>query len=314
MGVSVVEPVVERGWDPDGGRARLFSGHESFPVRYGWLPKLYEAVQQDPQIFSSDERAILALGLGRNMVKALRFWGDTFGLVRFERGAAVATRFARRLLDPDHGLDPYLEDRGSLWRLHWQLTAHAGLGAWVTAFLELQDSEIGRERLVDLVRGRALTVRGPITAGTAVAHVDMLVRTYNSGLMSEAAGGDDSSGCPFQELRLIESSVASGRATIRLPRGRKPDLDVGAFAFALHDFWTGTAPTSRSLSLRSLLLEKRSPGTIFRLDENALHERLEAVAAAAGMELREDGAGGLDLVASGQDDINELERLAWPAL
>lgn len=312
--MSVVESIAERAWSQEGARARIFSGHESFPCRYGWLPKLYEAVEQDPEIFSSDERAILALGLGRNMVKALRFWGDVFGLLKIERGLASNTRFARRLLDVDRGLDPFLEDRSTLWRLHWRITAHGGLGAWVTAFLELQDGEIPRDRLVELVRSRAQTARGPITAGTASAHVDMLIRTYDWSRISERAGGEDASGCPFQELHLMESSVANGTSMIRLPRGRKPDLEESAFAFALHDFWTGTAPASHSLSLRALLLERRSPGQIFRLDESSLHERLDAVAAAVGMELRDDGTGGIDLVARDLNDIGELESLAWPTL
>lgn len=314
VSVSVVESVVDRGWDPDGGRARTFSGHESFPCRYGWLPKLYEAVESDPQIFTSDERAILALGLGRNMVKALRFWGDAFGLLRIDKGLASNTPFARRLLDPANGLDPYLEDVGSLWRLHWRLTAHAGLGAWVTAFQELQDSEVSRDRLVELVRARAMTARRSITAGTAGAHVDILVRTYNWSRISDRAPGEDASGCPFQELHLMETATANGSMMVKLPRGRKADLDVSAFAYAVHDFWRGTAPASHALSMRSLLLERRSPGQIFRLDETALHERMDALAAAAGLDLREDGAGGIDLALSGLEDLAELQRLAWPAL
>ena len=96
-------------WNPSGGHAQIYSGHESFACRYGWLPKLYEAVQQDEGLFSSDERSILALGLGKNMVKALRFWGQTFGLLHVERGSARNTEFARRLLDGESGIDPYLE-------------------------------------------------------------------------------------------------------------------------------------------------------------------------------------------------------------
>ncbi len=304
---------LETVWNAEGGRARVFSGHESFPCRYGWLPKLYEAVQQDPEIFTSDERAIVALGIGRNMVKALRFWGDSLGLLRVEGGLAFNTALAHRLLHPEVGLDPYLEEVGSLWRLHWRVAAHAGLGAWVTAFLDLQDTEVSRERLIELVRNRALTVRGPITTGTANAHVDMLIRTYDWSRISDTAPGEDGSGCPFQELYLLETSTTNGVNLLKFPRGKKPHLEVGAFAYALHDFWTGTARTSRSISMRSLLLERRSPGVIFRLDEQALHEHLEAITSRAAMELREDGAGGIDLVARTLEDIGELERVAWPA-
>src|SRR3546814_4672832 len=89
---------------------------------------LYEAISDDPALFSSDERAILKLGLGRNMVKSIRFWGDAFGLTRQAGGETRATEFADRLLDPEAGLDRYLETPGSLWRLHWTLATHGGLG------------------------------------------------------------------------------------------------------------------------------------------------------------------------------------------
>ena len=50
-----------------------FSGHESFACRYAWLPKAYRALRNDPLIFSDEPRAMVELGLGKNMVRSLRF-------------------------------------------------------------------------------------------------------------------------------------------------------------------------------------------------------------------------------------------------
>ena len=47
---------------PEG--VEVFSGHESFACRYGWLPKLHEAVGADPELFADDDRAMAELGLG----------------------------------------------------------------------------------------------------------------------------------------------------------------------------------------------------------------------------------------------------------
>ena len=301
---------VDGGWNPSGGHARVFSGHESFACRYGWLPKLYEAVQQDEELFMSDERAILALGLGSNMVKAIRFWGQVFGLLQVRRGLARNTELARRLLDTDTGIDPYLEDPGSLWRLHWMVTAHAGLGAWVTTFLELQDAQITRDRLIDVVRSRAVAARGSVTQRTATNHVDILLRTYDWARFEAATPGEDAAGCPFQELHLIETSAVNGQTVVSVKRGPKPLLDVGAFAFALNDYWQGTAPGSRSLSVRSLLVDRRSPGVVYRLDEGSLLACLEALCGMSGMQVRSDGAGGMDVVGDGQAK-DRLEEVAW---
>ena len=298
------------GWNASGGHARVFSGHESFTCRYGWLPKLYEAVEQDEELFTTDERAILALGLGSNMVKAIRFWGQVFGLLQVHRGLARNTELARRLFDTEIGIDPYLEDPGSLWRLHWTVTAHAGLGAWVTTFLELQDAQITRDRLIDIVRSRAVTARGSVTQRTATTHVDILLRTYDWARFEAAAPGEDASGCPFQELHLIETSAVNGQTLVSVKRGPKPLLDVGAFAFALNDYWQGTAPGSRSLSVRSLLVDRRAPGVVYRLDEGSLFACLEELCGISGMQMRSDGAGGTDVVGDGQ--VKErLEEVAW---
>lgn len=297
-------------WAIDGDKARVFSGHESFAVRYGWLPKLYETVNADPLVFSSDERAILALGLGRNMVKSIRFWGDAFGLTRLEGRSVVATQFAHRLFSPG-GFDPYLEDPNSLWRLHWRISTHAGIGAWVVVFQETFDPEIARERLVERLRARAATSRGAITVSTATAHADMLIRTYDSGDGEATAAAEESLGSPFQELGLLSAGISAGKQVVRLTRGRRRDLAPSSLAFAIHRFWQGTASGERTLSLRSLLLDRRSPGVIFRMDENELLHKLEGICAAtSAVTLREDGVGGINLVA-GEDVFERLERFAW---
>lgn len=298
------------GWTDKGGLK--FSGHESFVIRYGWLPKLHDAVTASPDVFSSDERAILTLGLGRNMVKSIRFWGDALGLTEQSGRQVIATPLAKRLLDPATGRDPYLEDVDSLWRLHWLLATRARLGAWSTLFLDLRDAVIPRHRLVTAVTGQAEALGSRISPGTASAHVDILVRSYDAGRTEGVPVPEDALGCPLQELDLVREESVLGTPTLRLSRGPKPTLGVPAFAFAVHDFWTGTAPGSDAVSLRSLMLSRRSPGMVFVLDESGLHERLGALCAAAGgLELRDDGAGGVDLVATRRGAVEALEELGW---
>ena len=78
---------------------------------------------------SSTARTRLScLGVGKNMVNAMRYWSKAFKLTQEHAhgdpstGARLAapTWRARWLLD-ENGADPYLEDTGSLWLLHWWL-------------------------------------------------------------------------------------------------------------------------------------------------------------------------------------------------
>lgn len=310
MSASAAEPAVEEsGWPVRPG-PRVFSGHESFACRYGWLPKLYDAAMDDPALFASDDDAMLRLGLGRNMVKSLRFWGDVFGLTKTRGGQVLVTAFARRLLDPTDGLDPYLETPGSLWRLHWRLTVHAGLGAWAVAFFETFDREITRERFVAAVRSRASQVRGTITSGTATNHVDVFLRTYAGSEYSDGAP-EETLGSPFQDLELLRTAASAGIPTVRFLRGPKRTLDTKALAFVLEDFWRCTAPGSATLSLRSLMLSHAAPGAVLLLDEPALHDNIEELCSRSrSLALRSDGSGGFDLTNT-SDPLHELRELAW---
>lgn len=300
-------------WSLDEGKARLFSGHESFACRYGWLVKLYHAVEDNPDLFASDDDAILTLGLGRNMVKSIRLWGQAFGLTRTAKGQTLNTDLAHRLMNPATGIDPYLEDIGTLWRLHWQIAAHGGLGAWVIALQEVFDARITREQLIGLVGASAAATRGAISASTASVHVDIFLRTYDWSRGDTQSAAEEGAGSPFQELKLIETTHSSGGTVVTINRGPKSDLRVEDFAFALRDYWVGTAASSQQISLRTLQLDKRGPAAAFKLDEGSLQILVEEVTRKTSMELESDGAGGKALVAPHDKHFEELEALAWPA-
>ena len=50
-----------------------FGRHETFALRYSWLTKGFQAVQADSEVFASNE-ATVTLGVGKNMVNAIRYW------------------------------------------------------------------------------------------------------------------------------------------------------------------------------------------------------------------------------------------------
>ena len=102
-----------------------FAGHETFPFRYTWLRKAFEAVQEDPEVFGRDDAMVL-LGVGKNMVRSMRHWALVSGIIEEDpevsqnRGRVLRpTELATRLL-ADDGWDPYLEDPATVWLLHWQ--------------------------------------------------------------------------------------------------------------------------------------------------------------------------------------------------
>jgi hypothetical protein len=88
-----------------------FSGHETFPCRYAWLPKAFAAIQEDHAAFADDERAMIRLGVGKNMVRAIRFWMVEMSVaVKRAGGGYEPSSFARAVFQRKKGIDPFLQE------------------------------------------------------------------------------------------------------------------------------------------------------------------------------------------------------------
>lgn len=98
-----------------------FGRHETFALRYSWLTKGFQAFDSNKAIFSSDE-SIIELGVGKNMVNAIKYWlratmleDSADGLVATPIGKAVFSK---------GGWVPYLEDEATIWLIHWLLATN----------------------------------------------------------------------------------------------------------------------------------------------------------------------------------------------
>jgi len=102
-----------------------FGQHETFPMRYGWMTKGVEALTKSPDFFAKPEEAMIELGIGSNMVRALQYWLRVTGIARFDQGEGIVTPLGEALIG-DKG-DQYLEDEATLWIIHWLIASNAEL-------------------------------------------------------------------------------------------------------------------------------------------------------------------------------------------
>ncbi len=261
-------------------REERFSGHESFVCRYGWLRKLYDAISANPKIFADEEKAMVVFGIGKNMVRSIRFWGEAFSLMEGTPTQGYRpTAFGRCLLDEESGIDPYLEDRNSLWLLHWKITTGANLAAWNVGFQDLQDHQFTKNRFYELVKLRGRRINKELAESTIKQHTDIFLGTYASmNQHYEALVLDESMGSPFQELGLLKKSLTDVKDEIFLFNiGQKRGLNGKAFLYALLDYWEQRAPNSKTLSLKEIMFGKCCPGTVFRLSEYDVIEYLDSI-------------------------------------
>lgn len=273
-----------------------FSGHETFPLRYGWLKKAFDAVQEtnsapnNRSVFSDD--AIARFGVGRNMVASMRHWANATGIVTEAEGPNIirTTQLGRKLFG-HKALDPYMEHPATLWLMHWQLSAHPEKTTWFWAFNHFPAVTFEREQLVKGLDRVAKELGWSRAAGTTIKNdVACFIRTYAAQPASAKTGHEDSLESPLTELGLIKA--VHKRDSFRFVRGPKSTLGDGVFAYALIDFWARYSKAA-TLSFEAIAHEPGSPGRVFLLDENDVVDRLAVLDTVTGGAFRWSETAGL---------------------
>ena len=126
--------------------------HGSFYLRRGWGTKIIQAVEADEMIFSpsNELKAVDEIGLGRVMIKALRYWADVTGLTKEVKAQGGIKEVALPLFQLIEKGDRYFQKKGSLLLLHRNIaTNDENATAWYWAFNELNKQAFSREEFVE---------------------------------------------------------------------------------------------------------------------------------------------------------------------
>ena len=290
-----------------------FARHETFHPRYGWLRKAYEAAEA-PQAFLHPN-ATTNLGVGKNMVRAIRYWGLAYKVLVEERNVdnprlsdVRRAPFGERLFGT-RGWDPYLEEPGSLWMLHWWLlrpVPECRAPAWWAIFnspraLEFNDSALLAElrRFCDEHPEQV----GDVADSSLEKDARCLLRMYGSVTQGRDLP-EDSIDSPFAELDLIRPLPGSHRE-FAVNRGAKRNLPDAIVAWACLDYLRLQDTTGRVISLSGLTRNPGSPGRVFALSEGALADALARFTETHAEPLRlTDAAGIQQLVAPERDQLD----------
>ena len=294
-----------------------FARHETFHPRYGWLRKAYTGALQNPGVFLAPDVTV-QLGVGKNMANAIRYWSQAYKVLqevpnptRPRQPLVEPSDFGRALFDEELGWDPYVENPGSLWLLHWYLfTPPCSVPAWWVTFNAFPLQYFSESQLVSHVVALVAAAGWPKTVEASVKKdVDCVLRMYASRGHGRQTL-DDLLDSPFRELHLIEG-VPGDSKTWRFGITDSAGLPPLIVAFACLDFVSRVDPTGSSVSLARLATDAGSPGCIFRLSESGLNAALsQAVRAVRGLHLV-DSVGRPQLMLDAPAEL--LARLALTA-
>lgn len=278
-----------------------FSGHETFSFRYSWLKKGIDGVLFDPEIFSKDS-AMTLLGVGKNMVRSIRHWCLVARLIEEDprainnRGRYLRPTALGQLLFAEDGLDPYLEDPGTLWLLHWQVTTNPERATtWYWVFGCLHQQEFTKSQLMNELQSLVME-RGwkRVSLSSLKRDVDCSIRTYVASRQAKAHMLEDTLDCPLVELGLIRE--LADHQTFQFQRGPQSSLPDAIFTFALIDFWDAHYAAKETLAFEEIAYRPGSPGRVFKLDEDSLAGRLDQLSDLTGGRLTYSETAGLKQV------------------
>jgi hypothetical protein len=259
----------------------VFARHETFHPRFGWLKKGFDKTIEIPDLFLSEDSPLL-LGVGKNMVKAIKYWCIAFKVLEEKKEQGQVrnvgpTLFGENLLG-NKGWDPYLEDPASLWLLHWHLLkrpCHAT--AWHYVFNIFNKNTFGteeiRDGLVEFKDNSFLSNR--ILDASVMKDIACILRMYTDHNDKKIIE-EDSIDSPFTELGLIHIYGDSRRYVFNT--GPKRNLPPSIIVSACLDYIDTIQEAAKTISISRLACETGSPGLCFRLSENALADAIESIA------------------------------------
>ena len=189
-----------------------FRAHDTFFIRKGWLSKGMRNVLANPDVFVSRENNPMdVLGIGANMVKALRYWMIAVGLTA-EPNARQRIQNITHLGEIIHENDPYFEEMGTLWILHYQLVKSSEgkdteATAWWYFFNEFRAGDFTRDDFLNQINKYLRNSdEGEKPVRTIEDDFNCIINTYVPRIKSnpEKVRPESNIDCPFGELGLID--------------------------------------------------------------------------------------------------------------
>lgn len=274
------------------GSNTAFGRHESFPLRFGWITKGLSALADDSKTFTR-ENATVVLGVGKNMVNSIRYWLQAAQMAhRDPRTNILKPTPLAEIIFGDDG-DRYLEDEGTIWLLHWLLATNPREATAIYWFFNhfhkpaFTTAEVVTG-LTDFAK-RELSSRTSVT--TLKGDAQLLLRMYSRTAANARIALEDALDSPLATLDLQERLDTR---TWRAAPMERAELPSNVFAFAITQLFEHA--NLDQFAITDLMYsdnEHCAPGAVFRMTEDGLVSKLEALCEEYPHALRLDRTAGI---------------------
>lgn len=247
-----------------------FAKHETFHIREGWLFKGMSAIDKAsqsnvPYNFFLEQDAPEKLGMGRNMARSLRFWMQATGLaVEHYEGRSIPrlTEFGKVVWLKD----PFLEDEGTLWLIHYHLVcSQEEATCWFWFFNHFAPGSFSDKQATDALQNWAVTKEPDrrIARSSLKKDIACLLHTY----LPDTRGNNPENllESPLAQLRIL---AQFGEGTQKRYYWQPVDtsrLHPLILLYVLVDRQQKQRPSTNEVRLSQLLQEPMNAGRVFNL-------------------------------------------------
>lgn len=240
--------------------------HSSFYMRRGWGTKIIQAVNEDDMIFTpnNEQQAIDNIGLGRIMIKALRYWSEAMGLTVEKKTPLGIQQIPTEIYKLISKYDPYFQMKGSLLLIHRNLALNKeNATAWYWVFNEWTSSVFNKASFLEGFYAY-LAINGMIIKkDTVEKEYNCLKNTYVGDSKFDKNSIIDEDTYPFlAPLRILQVKDKTTVEKRSLTRQDIP-LEVLIYAIALDN--EEDSKNGRQINIEKLIEEKGQIGKYFNM-------------------------------------------------
>ncbi|TFV94500.1 DUF4007 family protein [Algoriphagus kandeliae] len=240
-----------------------FSGHDSFPCRNFWLKKGFDFVLSGKSF--SDDDAVVQLGVGKNMVGAIRYWMKAFGIIDEDQRI---TNLGYFIFSNTDGVDPYLEDDATLWLLHYHLvkTGHASTYSLIFNYLRKERIEFTKQNFIQFIQREI----GGQNENTLNSDFNVFSRMYVRNT-ARSKDREDNLSELLNELNLVDSYRSEKLEYYIIENQERGEIPDELILYAILD----KGGFDMSVNFKSIESDFNSVGNIFAISRHGLFMKIQ---------------------------------------
>ena len=243
----------------------LFSGHETFALKYEWLRKFYDLGDMD---LKEDEDLIGEFGVGKNMLNSMRYWAKLSGLFEYDgrRRCIVpqANKWGQLIFEQ---LDPYLEKNASTWFLHWKMIFGRNAYTPFWLFCHNNTTVFDVQYVLSEIKMQIDAEQQPLPADETLRRD---IETYLKCYCPKTNKSNEEVDHILSDLHLI-THAQDGTNRYQMSYQRRPSLNFRMFLFALLDYKKEYYSETKTIPMEKIMYGQSSPGRIFKVDESSIN-------------------------------------------